>query len=107
MAFCEYGLLINIKYQAKGLGRELADIVKQIAKDLGYVGTISDTFITNLPILKLLATTTDTTIIGIIPKNGYLEQYGWTDSVLSYAHYGQVPSFFKSKGIQHTSKAKL
>merc|ERR1711976_284891 len=76
-------ILVDPSLRGKGVGFQTVKLMLRLIKDIGYEGCVSDTFMTNVPMYKLMVGT-GFNPVAYIPKCAFVKGKGWTDAVVLY-----------------------
>ena len=83
---CDHWFVVSKSYRNSGLMTKNGPMFERVASSLGYEGTLTDVFTSNLQAfhatynMKALG-------VGIIPYSGYLAGKGWMDMMILYRDY--------------------
>ncbi|CAH1790010.1 unnamed protein product, partial [Owenia fusiformis] len=87
-------VIVDVQYRGNGNLIKLMRFHDSISKELGYVGSLRDTFATNYGHSTLSETgergsdrKSDSEVVARIPRTGYVAGKGWTDSYITYKDF--------------------
>ncbi|CAH1789389.1 unnamed protein product [Owenia fusiformis] len=95
-------MLVDKQYRGKGNFSKLLLLHALFCKELGYEGSMGDTFATSKSVLNVaggLKSDTGSEILARIPRTGYIANKGWTDSYIMYRDLSDLPLEFMNKHI--------
>jgi len=78
---CQNDIVICKEFRNQGIAAEVFILMKAIAKELGYTGSMENFFISNVRVgvgLRRLGFN----MCGVLPNAGYVGEAGWEDAVL-------------------------
>jgi len=105
--------VLNRAFRGKGIASEMMHIEMGIARELGFTRSVHDRFISNAPMAAAVRHVFESTMIGVLPNAGYVNNQGWEDIVIMSTHFPNaltLTEFVKDNHARHltnNSSSKL
>ena len=97
-------IIIHPNHRGNKVGKEFLHLTLQIAKELGFTATLSDTLMTNLPMIAKILPELGYISIGIFPRSTFVKKHGWMDSVVIYRPFDTLQNLFDSQNVDKLAK---